>query len=77
MKLLKHLVFATSAFAMTAGPALAADAKAVQSRASAPIGQTEQMADDEDGGSGWILYALIAIAIAVGLILVLDKPASP
>lgn len=77
MKFLKQLVFATSAFAMTAGPALAADAKAVPARASAPIGQTEQMADDEGGGGGWILYALLGIAIAAGLILLLDKPASP
>lgn len=77
MKFLKQLVLATSAFAMTAGPALAADAKAVPARVGSPIAQTEQMSDDEDGGSGWILYALLGIALAAGLVLLLDKPASP
>jgi hypothetical protein len=76
MKFLKHLVVVTTAFAMTASPALAAGANAGQARASAPIAQSEQL-DDEDGGGGWILYALLGIALAAGLILALDDPASP
>jgi len=76
MKFMKHLVVAVSAFAMTASPALAADSSANQARAAAPVAQTEQL-DDEDGGGGWILYALLGIALAAGLILALDDPASP
>ena len=81
MKFLKHLVIATSAFAMTAGPAVAAGprvatgAKAEQARAATPVGQAEQLFG-EDGG-GWILYALLGIALAAGLVVALDGPSSP
>lgn len=76
MKLMKHLVVAASAFAMTASPAFAADSNVDQARASTPVAQTEQL-EDEDGGGGWILYALLGIALAAGLVLALDDPASP
>jgi len=76
MKFTKHLIVAASAFAMTASPALAADSSADQARAATPVAQTEQL-EDEDGGGGWILYALLGIALAAGLILALDDPASP
>lgn len=76
MKLFKHLALAATAFALTANPVLAADAKTDPARAAAPVGQTEQLfGEDEDGG--WILWALLGVAVAVGLVLVLDDPASP
>ena len=76
MKLVRHIALAASAFALSATPVLAADAKADLARAASPVGQTEQVGDDEEGG-GWILWALAGIALAAGLILVLDDPASP
>lgn len=75
MKLVKQFAIAASAFALTANPVLAADAKTAPARAAAPIGQSEQLFDSD--GSGWILWALLGIAIAVGLVLALDDPASP
>lgn len=77
MKFLKHAVAVATAFAMTSGPALAADAD--QARASTPVAQSEQLSgsNDDGGSSGWILYALLAAALAAGLFLVLDEPASP
>lgn len=75
MKLMKHLAVAAAAFALTANPVLAAGTTAEQARAAAPVAQSEQMFDRD--GDGWILWALLGIAVAVGLILALDKPASP
>lgn len=76
MKFLKHLVVVTSAFAMSASPALAAVSKADQARNAAAVAQSEQLFGDE-GGDSWIIYALLGIALAVGLFIVLDEPASP
>jgi hypothetical protein len=76
MKLAKHLAFTVAAFALTANPVLAADARMDAARAAAPVAQSEQLFGDEDGG-GWLLWALAGIALAVGLVLVLDNPASP
>jgi hypothetical protein len=75
MKLVKHLAIAASAFALTANPVLAADAKTAPARAAAPIEQSEQLFNND--GDGWILWALLGIAVAVGLVLALDDPASP
>ncbi|MFM5895800.1 MAG: hypothetical protein ACKOQM_15415 [Novosphingobium sp.] len=75
MKLVKHLAIAASAFALTANPVLAADAKTAPARAAAPMEQSEQLFSND--GDGWILWALLGIAVAVGLVLALDGPASP
>ena len=76
MKLAKHVAFAVAAFALTANPVLAADGRMDAARAAAPVTQSEQLFGDENGGD-WLLWALIGIALAVGLVLVLDNPASP
>lgn len=76
MKFLKHLAVAAAAFTMTAGPAIAADAKADQARAAVPVAQSEQLFGDE-GGDSWIIFALLGLALAAGLFVALDDPASP
>lgn len=75
MKLAKHVAIAVAAVALTANPVLAADARMDAARAAAPVAESEQLFGDEDGG--WLLWALAGIALAVGLVLVLDGPASP
>lgn len=75
MKFVRHFALAASAFALSATPVLAADAKADLARAASPIEQSEQLGDEE--GGGWILWALAGIALAAGLVLLLDDPASP
>ena len=75
MKLWKPLVVAVSALSLTATPVLAANAKADQARAAVAAGQSEQLFDSE--GDDWLIYALLGIALAVGLFFALDDPASP
>lgn len=76
MTMTKKLMAAAAAFALTATPALAAGAASAAPRVETAVGQTEQLFGDEDGG-GWILFVLLGAAAVVGLILVLDDPASP
>jgi hypothetical protein len=75
MKFIKNLAFAATAFALTANPVLAAEGQSNPTRAATPVDQSEQLFGEE--GSDWLLWALLGIAVAVGLVLVLDEPASP
>lgn len=76
MTMMKKLIAASAAFALTATPVMAAGKAApAPVREAAPVGQSEQLFG-EDGG-GWLLFVLLGAAAVVGLILALDDPASP
>lgn len=76
MTLMKNLMAASAAFALSATPVMAAgNSQSAPMREAAPVGQSEQLFG-EDGG-GWLLFVLLGAAAVIGLILALDDPASP
>lgn len=78
MTMTKKLMAAAAAFALTATPVMASTAASAAPRVETAVGQTEQLfGGEEGGGAGWILFVLLGAAAVVGLILVLDDPASP
>lgn len=75
MTMTKKLMAAAAAFALSATPVMASsNAQAAPVREAAPVGQSEQFLGDD---GGWLLFVLLGAAAVVGLILVLDDPASP
>lgn len=75
MTMTKKLMAAAAAFALSATPVMAsADAQAAPVREAAPVGQAEQFSGDD---GGWLIFVLLGVAGVVGLILVMDDPASP
>ncbi|MBN8501135.1 MAG: hypothetical protein J0M19_08300 [Sphingomonadales bacterium] len=75
MTMTKKLMAAAAAFALTASPVLA-QSNAAPVREAAPVGQSNELFGDEDGG-GWLLFVLLGAAAVIGFILILDDPASP